>query len=169
MRFPVFVSTPNCLSEKQQNVYKFILEQLGKLSLEPYTLGQNHRPTQSPLHEVMVMAHHVCGGVILGFEQLCVTGGWNKPGTSQETEVKTPVFFPTPWNQLEAGILYTLGVPLLILKEHSITGGIFDNGVSRWFTHTLPKAEDLEHEKEAITSIITEWRVKVSERFYSIV
>jgi hypothetical protein len=168
MRFPVFVSTPNCLSPKQQEVYDFVLAELSRHSLEPYTLGQNHQPTQSPLHEVMVMARHVCGGVILGFEQFCATDGVSKPGTVRETKLGTPAFFPSPWNQLEAGILYTVGVPLLILRERSITGGIFDQGVSRWFTHTLPRSEELEQQRSVLSSVIADWRAKVTERFYSI-
>ena len=139
MRYPVFVSTPNCLSPKQQIVCDFILGELSHHNLEPYTLGQNHQPTVNPLHEVLVMARHVCGGVILGFEQFCVMDGTEKPGTPRENKINRPAYFPTPWNQLEAGILYTIGVPLLILRERSISGGIFDQGVSHWFTHTLPR------------------------------
>jgi len=168
MRFPVFVSTPNCLSPKQQAVYDFILAELSQHSLEPYTLGQSHQPTQSPLHEVMIMARHVCGGVILGFEQFCATAGVSKPGTDRESKLGSPTYFPTPWNQLEAGVLYTVGVPLLILREPSIAGGIFDQGVSRWFTHTLPGAEELDHHRVVISSVIADWRGKVTERFYSI-
>src|SRR5947209_7588450 len=92
MRFPVFVSTPNSLSPKQQTVYDFVLDELSRHGLEPYTLGQNHQPTQSPLHEVLVMARHVCGGVILGFEQICVTDGVSKPGTDRESKLSSPAF-----------------------------------------------------------------------------
>lgn len=168
MRFPVFVSAPNCLSPQQREVYDFILGELTRHSMEPYTLGQSHHPTQSPLHEVAVMARHVCGGVILGFEQFCATTGVSKPGTDRESTVGSPAYFPTPWNQLEAGILYTVGVPLLILRERSITGGIFDQGVSRWFTHELPPADELEQHRHKIGSVIADWRSKVSERFYAI-
>ena len=168
MRFPIFVSTPNCLSPKQREVYDYILGELARHSMEPYTLGQSHHPTQSPLHEVVVMARHVCGGVILGFEQFCATDGVSKPGTDRESKLGSPAFFPTPWNQLEAGILYTVGVPLLIFRERSITGGIFDQGVCRWFTHTLPRAEELEQHRPTISSVIADWRGKVSERFYAI-
>src|SRR5579859_568002 len=87
MRLPVFVSTPNCLSPKQQTVYDFILGELSLHNLEPYTLGKSHHPTQSPLQEVMVMARHVCGGVILGFEQFCAMDGLSKPGTSRQSKL----------------------------------------------------------------------------------
>src|SRR5262249_39619353 len=131
-------------------VYDFILGELARHGMEPYTLGQSHHPTQSPLHEVVVMARHVCGGVILGFEQFCAIDGVSKPGTDRESKIGSPTFFPTPWNQLEAGILYSLGVPLMILREKSINGGIFDQGVTRWFTHTLPRADELEQHRETI-------------------
>jgi hypothetical protein len=166
MRYSVFVSTPNCLNQRQTEVYHFFLNELSQNGLEPHTLGQTHQPTQSPLHEVLVLAKHMCGGLILGFEQFCAIDGVSKPGTERQAKISDPKYFPSPWNQLEAGILYTLGLPLLILKEASIEGGIFDHGVTRWYTHTLPSGELLEAQKKTIVTIIGDWKAQVREYFY---
>jgi hypothetical protein len=168
MRYPVFVSTPNCLSQKQIEVYQFFLNELSRNGLEPHTLGQTLQPTQNPLHEVLVLAKHMCGGVILGFEQFCSTDGVSKPDTEKQVKISNPKYFPSPWNQLEAGILYTLGLPLLILKEPTIDGGIFDHGVTRWYTHTLPFGEPPEAQKQTINSLLGDWKSQVREYFYRI-
>ena len=168
MRFPVFVSTPNCLTLAQRKVYDYILQQMEAANLEPHTLGQSHQPTRSPLHEVLVIAKHVCGGVILGFEQFQITKGVKKPGTDEEAVIQSPTYFPTPWNQLEAGILYSVGVPLLIFRENSISGGIFDQGVTDWYTHRLPTEEKLEQDKPSIAAVFSEWQSRVRERYYNI-
>src|SRR5437667_6805088 len=49
--------------------------------------------------------------------------------------------FPTAWNNLEAGILFGLGLPILIFKEDGISGGVFDNGVTDVFIHKMPVAK----------------------------
>ena len=35
---------------------------------------------------------------------------------------------PTPWNQIEPAIAFSLKIPSLIIREQGIEGGIFDLG-----------------------------------------
>ena len=49
---------------------------------------------------------------------------------SSQIALNDPYVAPTPWNQLETGLLFGLGLPLLVLKQEGITGGIFDEGAS---------------------------------------
>ena len=39
---------------------------------------------------------------------------------------------------MEAGILFGLGLPLLVFRENGISGGIFDSGVTDVFVHRMP-------------------------------
>jgi hypothetical protein len=48
-----------------------------------------------------------------------------KPET-KEAHTVVGVKQATPWNQLEAGVLYALGLPLLVFREAGIEGGVFD-------------------------------------------
>jgi hypothetical protein len=102
-----------------------------RYNLEPRALGRSDYPTELPLREVLVIAKHCAGGIILGFEQYRSLDGIDKPGTGSEARRGPSVPFPTPWNQLEAGILFGLGLPLLIFRESGISGGIFDAGGDR--------------------------------------
>ena len=110
MDIPVFVSCPTSLSPRQENARSTILHYLNRYSLEPRSLGRSDYPTELPLREVLVIAKHCAGGIILGFEQYRSLDGIDKPGTESEASRGSSLPFPTPWNQLEAGILFGLGL-----------------------------------------------------------
>ena len=125
MRIPVFVSCATQLSRSQQKARGVVLKLLEECRCEPRALGRSDYPKDFPLREVLIIARHCSGGIILGFEQFRATAGQFKPGTNGEKLIApgTIVSFPTPWNQLEAGILFGLRLPLLIFREASISGG----------------------------------------------
>src|SRR3981081_1126633 len=107
MQIPVFVSCPTTLSAKQDASRNLILAELKNCGLEPRALGRSDYPTDYPLREVLVIAKHCSGGIILGFEQCHAPSGVWKRGT-REPEKAVGVHFPTPWNNLEAGVLFSL-------------------------------------------------------------
>jgi hypothetical protein len=169
MKIPVFVSGPTSLSKEQEEARKRIIKLLENLNLEPRALGRSDYPTEFPLREVYVIAKHCSGGVILGFEQIRVTGGTIKCGTKQESTIKAkqPISIPTPWNHLEAGIMFGLRLPLLIFKEKGVSGGVFDNGVTDVFVHTLPMGRASKQDDEALNEVFLKWHAKVSEHYYA--
>lgn len=118
---------------QQNSSRKLILDEQNRHGLEPRALGRSDYPTELPLREVLLLARHCAGGIILGFEQFQADTGTWKRGTSTAQAVARPTPFPTSWNHLESGILFGLGLPLLVFKEDGITGGIFDNGVTDVF------------------------------------
>jgi hypothetical protein len=137
LKIPVFVSVPTTLTPDQDATWHLVEDELDRLDLEACTLGLSAYPTKLPLQEVAALARHCSGGIILGFEQFRITNGVAKPGTPQEAPITNAAPMPTPWNQLEAGILFGLGVPLLVFKEDGITGGVFDYGVTDVFVHSI--------------------------------
>jgi len=126
MKIPIFISCPSSLNSDQETSKKLILKELDKQGLEPRQLGKSDYPTESPLNEVLSIAKHCAGGIILGFEQLKVSTGIRKRGTNTETKLKKPIILPTEWNHLEAGILFSLKLPILVFKEDGINGLIQD-------------------------------------------
>jgi hypothetical protein len=168
MRIPVFVSCPTQLSPAQEAARTVITDLLDELHLEARALGRSDYPDEYPLREISVIARHCSGGIILGFEQCWATGGVWKRGTREERKFspKDAVAFPTPWNQLEAGILYGLQLPLLIFKEAAISGGVFDPGVTDVFIHKMPSSGIAAKELKALKSVFLKWHGKVSEHYY---
>jgi hypothetical protein len=165
MRIPVFVSCPTALNPTQENCRRIILRELDMLRFEPRALGRSDYPTDLPLREVYVLATHCSGGVILGFEQAMSKSIIWKRGTKEQKTTRS-VTFPTAWNHLESGILYSLGLPLLVFREDGISGGIFDPGVTDVFVHKMPKPRMTKDNKSALTEVFLKWQAKVREHYY---
>src|SRR5580704_11025291 len=140
MRIPVFVSCPTDLNPDQDAVRKAILKILKDEMLEARALGRTDYPLTLPLAEVCVIAAHCAGGLILGFEQFRATAGTYKflaqdtEGKSVSRTVKKLAQFPTPWNHMEASIMFSLGKPLMIMREQGISGAY---STRAWQAHSL--------------------------------
>jgi hypothetical protein len=166
MKIPVFVSTPTMLSTAQLAAKQIVLDELDSLRLEPRSLGTSDYPSDLPLREVYVLGTHCSGGVILGFEQFFAPAGTKKRGTPRETPVTGGIPFPTPWNHLESGILFGLGLPLLVFREPGIEGGIFDPGVTDVFVHQMPDPGMTPANREALREVFLKWQARVREHYY---
>jgi hypothetical protein len=166
MRIPVFVSAPTSLNPSQEASRRIILDELDRYGLEERRLGASDYPTELPLKEVLVVARHCAGGVVLGFEQLRVEAGIAKPGTPREKRLAAPRALPTEWNHLEAGILFGLQLPLLVFREDGVEGGVFDHGVTDAFVHRMPTADMDPVERKGLSAVLLKWQSKVRERYY---
>ena len=170
MRIPVFVSCPTNLNKKQDQSRDRILRELARLQLEPRALGRSDYPSEFPLREVYVIAKHCSGGIILGFQQFIGTAGVWKKGTKEQKRLGRgkPSHFPSPWNHLESGILFGLQLPLLIFREEPVRGGVFDEGVTDVFIHSIPGGDLKDAKLEAFREVLLKWSAKVREHYYQI-
>jgi len=166
MKIPVFVSRPTILNKSQEEILHYLTTRLDKLNLEPRTLGQSDYPIDYPLREVFGIAKRCSGGLILGFTQFTFDNGIAKPETDSETELIN-IRTPTPWNQLEAGILYALNLPLLVFREEGITGGVFDPGATDLFLHTMPTPGNFDMMNAAMDEVFLKWHTRVREQYYN--
>lgn len=165
MNIPVFLSCPSTLSSDQDLARRMILKELERVNLEPRALGRSDYPTEIPLREVLLLAKHCSGGVILGFEQFFSPTSQEKRNTSV-AKVHRSKRFPTAWNHLEAGILFTLNLPLLVFREEGIEGGVFDEGVSTVFVHRMPDPKDPPKVRKALTAVFQKWQAAVRTHYY---
>jgi hypothetical protein len=170
MRIPVFVSGPTKLNRRQDSSRHRIMRELARLQLEPRALGRSDYPSDFPLREVFVIAKHCSGGIILGFRQFVATAGIWKQGTKEQRKIqpRKPEYFPTPWNHLEAGILFGLQLPLLIFREEPMRGGVFDEGVTDVFIHNMPPGDINRASLEAFREVLLKWSAKVREHYYRV-
>ena len=167
-KIPVFVSCPTTLTVEQEKKRNIIIDLLEDLQLEPRALGRGDYPKDYPLKEVYIIAKHCAGGIILGFEQVYVDGGLRKRNTPEEKTIttSTPLLIPTPWNHLEAGILYGLKLPLLIFKEKGIEGGVFDYGITDAFIHTMPASKPDRNKMNELKQVFLKWFAQVSTKYH---
>ena len=170
MKIPVFVSSPTKLNQDQQNTREAIFASLDDFGLEARALGQSDYPTGLPLREVLTIAKHCAGALILGFEQQFAPEIEIRRGLPKTKDggggIAENISYPTPWNQLEAGILFALGLPQLIFREPGITGGIFDNGVSDVFIHPMPAADSNGKFEQQVNQVFLKWQADVRRHYY---
>ena len=169
MKIPVFVSCPTQLNNNQNRSRNLIIKILDELRIEPRALGRSDYPKDVPLKEVYAIAKHCHGGVILGYEQFYATAGKWKRGTLEESSISrsAPVAFPSPWNQLESGILFGLRLPLLIFREVEVYGGVFDVGTTEVFVHKMPPPRPSAAKKDELREVFLKWHAEVSRHYYS--
>jgi hypothetical protein len=75
MKIPIFVSSPTALNPEQAASREVVMCFLEELNLEPRALGRSDYPSELPLREVLVIARHCAGGIILGYEQFRASAG----------------------------------------------------------------------------------------------
>lgn len=80
--------------------------------------------------------------------------------------MRSATMFPTPWNHLEAGILFGLQLPLPVFAEDGITGGVFDRGVTDVFIHRMPVPTMSASSKKALTAVFQKWQASVRNHYY---
>ena len=112
-------------------------------------------------------AKHCAGGIILGFEQIYIEKGKRKRNSKEQKLItkEKPVLIPTPWNNLEAGILFGLKLPLLIFKEEGIEGGVFDYGISDAFIHNMPPPNPTKAKINELKQVFLKWFAQVSAKY----
>lgn len=169
MRIPVFVSapSPDNLNPAQEESTDIIHKLILRYKLDWRALGRSDYPNDTPLKEVLRMVKHCSGGIILGFQQFRSTHGEFKSGSPNARETNSETLFPSPWNQLEAGILSSAGLPMMIFREAGITGGIFDVGTSEAFVHPMPSGNMSAQALDDLDSVFQNWVARVRGHYYA--
>lgn len=121
----VFISKPGYLDHRQQQIVTDLQARLEKEGITPQALERSDYPQFGAVGEVQRLMTGCAGAVIFGFKQLEISDGVWRAGTPEEKHLKS-MSFSTPWNQIEAGMAVTLGLPILLLCEREVQGGVFD-------------------------------------------
>jgi len=167
MRNPVSVSSPSPdnMSPSQDSSAEIIHRLVRRYKLEWRTLGRSDYTNDLPLKEILRMVRHCSGGIILGFEQFRAPTVELRAG-SKNARTETGVSFATPWNQLEAGILFSAGLPIMIFREPNIRGGIFDVGNTEVFVHQIPTSTMSKQALDDLDSVFQNWVGRVRAHYY---
>jgi hypothetical protein len=127
----VFVSKPSALNRRQGQFCEQIQAMVRAEGLVPRTVDSTN---VAPLMTVKQTLQTCRGALVLGLRQLHVETGVDKAGTKKRRSVNNE-YLPTPWNQIEAGMAFMLGSPVMLIGEADIRGGVFDPGMSDRFVH----------------------------------
>lgn len=159
------MSTPTSLSDRQETVRTWIVNLIRELDLEPRSIGVTDFTGEAPLKEAALLARSCYGGVILGFSLYKSDLIVKKPHANEPAQLRN-VSFPTPWNHLEAGLLFALRRPIVVFKEAGVEqSGIFGLGESGLFVHTLPSPDDFDVAYIRTKQVLNSWAVSVLDEY----
>lgn len=118
----VFVSSPAALTNAQAGARSEILRELDALDMETFAIDRSQY-TSVPWQQLRHAVASAHGMVVCGFGQLHVIAGEWRPGTSEAR--RACEWYPTPWNQIEAGLAIMARVPVLVTADGEVNDGVF--------------------------------------------
>jgi predicted RNA-binding Zn-ribbon protein involved in translation (DUF1610 family) len=153
----IFLSRPNWLPENVEDGIKNFYNLLKSNQLNPRTIGQSDYPNESPLDEVIKLMVKCEGTIVLGVPQLLF-----KEGTIKGSAINEGFYLGTEWNHIEAALAHSLGQPLLIIHDESVSRGIFDRGASNSFLHSVDMTDKSWPISDSISGALSNWKEKLS-------
>jgi hypothetical protein len=123
----VFLSKPGTLDERQRQLIDQVRRMIDEQELTCDTIERSEYPKFGVIAEVRRLMGGCSGAVIFGLSQLDVREGTWRSNTPEEARV-AGVKLPTPWNQIEAGMAAMRNLPVLLVCQPGVTGGILDLG-----------------------------------------
>lgn len=157
---PVYVSCPSSLTLAQESVVDLLRRLSLDHGLEWRVLGRTDYPVASPIETVLACIRKCYGGLILGFEYSHAEAIVVRRGQASERVLPSEVA-ASPWGQIEAAVLLARSLPILIFKEHGITGGIFDVGSGTTFFE-MPQSSKVD---KRLTEVVSQWAREVQEHY----
>jgi hypothetical protein len=129
----VYLSKPGCLDAHQEKIVALVRGWLESSGLATVTLERDDYPATSALSELRRRISGCAGAIVFGFAELTISDGLWRSGTSEEAKASGRAL-PTPWSQIEAGMAAMKTLPLLLIAEPEVAGGVFDRS---WTEHNL--------------------------------
>ncbi|MCC7012350.1 MAG: hypothetical protein IT454_07315 [Planctomycetes bacterium] len=133
----VFVSRPTTIEPPFEREYSAFERHLVASGLESQRLGRANYSKKAPLLAVREILAECAGAIVLGYPH---TRHVHRVVRGVTTTSEFGLDSPTPWNQIEGALAYGQGLPLLVVAHSSISGGIFDHGVTGEMVLTIDLA-----------------------------
>jgi hypothetical protein len=155
----VFVSVGRTFNEAQEAFVCAVEARLRAEGLIPHTVGRDTFSSDAPLKTIMDLMKKCSGTVVIALERSYFPTGFDKPNSPSQSTL-TDVKLATPWNQIEAAISYSRGLPLMMLVESGVRPeGLLERGYD-WFV------QDVTLDTSTLTSIafngiLASWKAKI--------
>jgi hypothetical protein len=157
----VFISKPTVLTPGQESAFRNWIARLSGLGFESTALEREHY-APAPWTQLRDVLLSVDGMLVLGFRQMSVSTGHWRPGT--EEAASSAGWYPSPWNQLEAGLAVMARIPVLVAPEGGISDGVFSTDVWTGVVYGLTVDHRLNPESESSRERLDAWADAVRRR-----
>ena len=159
---PVFLSVGGGRTETARSVFEGHQKLFLSKGLDPITVDGS--TNKQPLKDVEYRMQRCYGAVVLAFERTRIEVGVSWPGAGAKLEkALKDIRLPTAWNQIEAAMAYTRGLPLLVLVEHGLQSeGMLESRYDwrvKWVNLQDPIVSDPE-----FLGIFKDWRENVLKK-----
>lgn len=156
----VFVSVGRTSTPEQEEFVSAVEAHMVAHGIVPQALGRNYWSSKQPLAAIDELMAHCSGAAILAFERLRIVQAIEKRGSSAERQL-ADFALPTAWNQVEAAMAYTRGLPLLVLVDETLrTEGLLETGYD-WYVKSVRLGAPLTTDKEFV-GVFADWRARVA-------
>lgn len=157
----VFVSVGGTSTEKQEAFVRAVEDRLRSEGLVPHTVGRNTFSANAPLKTVSELLDRCSGTVVIALERTYFGAGIEKRGGPKESAL-TEVKLPTPWNQIEAAMSYTCGLPLMVIVEAGLKSeGLLEPGYDWYVQWVKPEAAALSSNE--FNGVLSSWKQKMRD------
>lgn len=151
----VFVSVGTGLSPSQETFVVAVEERLRAIGLNPRTIGRNTFSADAPLHAISDLMDECRGAVVIALERFRFPSGEERPESAKQRQL-ADVRMPTSWNQIEAAMAYSRGLPLLVIVDEGVRAdGLLEKG-NDWYVQDLPVDANALN-TTAFTGILESW------------
>lgn len=159
MSTKVFVSVGRTSTPDQEAFVCAIESHMLDHGLVPQALGRNYWSSKQPLKAIDELMSECSGVAIVGFERLRILEALDRRGSDGERTV-SGVALPTVWNQIEAAMAYSRGLPLLVVIDQELrTEGLLETGYD-WYVKRVPLGPRVTLDRE-FCGIFDDWRARV--------
>jgi hypothetical protein len=157
----VFISVGGTANAIQEDFVKLIEERLRSENLIPSTIGRNNFSADSPLKAVKDLMNECSGIMVIALERTYFEKGKEKRGGNNEADL-SQIKFATPWNQIESGMAYAKGLPILVILEDGIRAeGLLEKGYD-WYVMKVALNQNSLTSPE-FNGVLSSWKAKVEE------
>lgn len=155
----IFVSVGSTATDAQEKFVCAVEDRLRAEGLTPHTVGRNTFSSDAPLKAVVELMDRCAGVVVVAFERKYFPTGLERRGGPKQVEI-SDVRLPTPWNQIEAALAYSRGLPLLVIVEEGLRSeGLLEQGYD-WYVQSVALDAAALSTKE-FNGVLADWREKV--------
>jgi hypothetical protein len=155
----VFLSVGGGRTEQQDAFVRTVKKLCLSRGVEAQSVDEYSATNRQPLKDVEDRMDRCHGAIVLALERAHVESGVWRRGTQGETAMKD-VKLPTVWNQIEAAMAYSRGLPLLVVAEAGLQSEALLESRYDWRVKWVRMNETVVEDPEFI-GIFEDWRKSV--------
>jgi nitrogen regulatory protein PII-like uncharacterized protein len=124
MKPKVYISVGSAGTSLQAKAAETIFRSLEAAGLSPRQMEKNEWSSEQPLRAIKRVIDQCHGAVVIAFARYQFPSGIEREKNGAEKQLND-IRMTTVWNQIEAAMAYTRGLPLLVIGEQ----GLLDDGL----------------------------------------